>query len=147
MVGETSAVEKRNENREERVSEMPYKEWPFRSPQKTSNGQETVSFPVDIYETEEEFVIAGEIPGVTKKDVQVEISENELTITGHFHVGLDSEERPSFYEIPGADYHRTFTLSEAVNREKITAGLKDGLLTLRLGKSESIKPRKIEISA
>lgn len=147
MAGETSAVEKRSESPDERVSEMSYKEWPFRSTQKASTGQETVSFPVDIFETEEAFVIVGEMPGVAKKDVQVEISENELTITGCFHVDLDSEERPSFYEIPGADYRRTFTLSEAVDREKITAGLKEGLLTLCLGKSESVKPRRIEISA
>ena len=131
----------------EQVSEAIQKVWPFRLKEQDEKGErETISFPVDICETDETFVVVAEMPGVPKKGVNIQVSENELTITGRFQIDLDSEEHVSFREIPGADYRRTFTLSDAVDREKISADLNDGVLTVHLAKSESVKPREIEIT-
>ena len=150
MAEDKSLVENMKEGLEEaaeQVSEALHKVWPFRSKEElTENGRRTTPFPVDICETDEGFVVMGEMPGVTKKGVNIQVSENELTITGRFLVDLDGEEHVTFREIPGADYRRTFTLSDAVDREKISAELNDGVLTVRLAKSDSVKPREIQIT-
>lgn len=132
---------------QEQVSEALHKVWPFRTNEALEVGErETTSFPVDIYETDDGFVLMGEVPGVSKKSIHVRVSANELTITGKFQVDLDSDEQITYHEIPGADYRRTFTLSDAVDRDKISAELNGGVLKVHLVKSESVKPREIEIS-
>lgn len=132
---------------QEHVSEALHSVWPFRSKESRETGErETVLFPADIYETEDGFVLVGEMPGVDKKGIHVHVSENELTITGHFQAELGNKEQVILHEIPGADYRRSFTLSDAVDREKISAELKEGVLTVHLAKSESVKPREIEIT-
>ena len=131
----------------EQVSEAVQNAWPFRSrEEREENGRGTIPFPVDIFETEEGFVVTGEIPGVTKGGVSIQVADNELTISGRFQIGLDGEEHVTFREIPGADYRRSFTLSDAVDREKISANLNDGVLTVHLAKSEKVKPREIQIT-
>ena len=118
--------------------------WPFRQ---EGGADAHASFPVDICETADAFYLVAEMPGVKKDDANIRITENELTITGRFQVRLDGEEDVIFREIPGADYRRTFTLSDAVDREKISAELNDGVLKVRLDKSERLKPREIPITA
>jgi HSP20 family molecular chaperone IbpA len=150
MAEERSLAENVKEGLEEardQVSEAIHRVWPFRTEvQEEPDERDTAAFPVDICETEEAFVVVGEMPGVSRKGVNIQVSENELIITGRFQIDLDNEEHVTFREIPGADYRRTFTLSDAVDRDKIAAELKDGLLTVCLAKSESVKPREIEIT-
>jgi HSP20 family molecular chaperone IbpA len=105
-----------------------------------------MSFPVDICETEDAFILVGELPGVAKDAVNIRLAENELAITGRFDSALKESEHVALHEVPGADYRRSFTLSDAVDREEISAELKDGLLTVKLAKSEKTKPRQIEIT-
>ena len=132
---------------QEQVSEALHKVWPFRSNEVQETGErETLSFPVDIYETKDGFELIGEMPGVSKEGVNIQVSDNELVIGGKFHVSLDGDERVTFHEIPGADYRRTFTLTDGVDRDQISAELKDGVLKVHLAKSESMKPREIEIT-
>lgn len=149
MAEEKSLVENMREGMSEvqdRAEEMLQKVWPFRRKAEENGQREAVPFPIDVYETEEDFVLVGDMPGVKKDGVKVQVTENELTITGRFQSALEREEMVAFREIPGADYQRTFTLSDAVDREKITAELKDGVLTIHLAKSESVKPREIQIT-
>jgi HSP20 family molecular chaperone IbpA len=132
----------------EQVGEALHKVWPFQTKEQREKGvRDTVPFPAAIYETDDAFIVVGELAGVERGGVHVQVTENELTITGRFEETLDGEEEVSYSEVPGADYRRTFTLSDAVNREQISAELKDGVLTLRLSKSDSLKPRMIPITA
>ena len=101
---------------------------------------------VDIKETEKEFVMSVELPGVTPKDVSVEVKDGCLTISGEKK--LESEEKKDRYtriERCYGSFTRSFTLSENVDETKIGASHKDGVLTLTLPKKEGVKPRKIEI--
>jgi HSP20 family protein len=101
---------------------------------------------VDIEETEDAYVVDAELPGVKREDVQIEIVGSELTITGQ------NEER----ERKGAMRRQTrrtgrfdyrVGLPEAVDPEKVEANLKDGVLSVRIPKSQRAQRRKIEVKA
>lgn len=132
----------------DRVEQKLHRVWPFRRVEQGNEGErEYISFPVDIYETDDAFVLMAEMPGVGREGVDVRLSENELVITGRFEVSLDKDEALVYREIPGADYRRSFTLSDAVDRGQVKAELKDGVLTVTLAKQERVKPRVIEIAS
>ena len=101
---------------------------------------------VDISETDGEYQIKAEIPDVKKDDVKVTLEDGVLTIQG---------ERKHEKEEKGKKYHRversygsfvrSFTLPDLVDEEKVKAEFKDGVLNLRLPKSEKAKPKAIEV--
>ncbi len=120
------------------------------SPQQPENrqGLATVQWAptIDISEDEHEYVVHAEIPGVQKEDVHVTLENGVLNIRG---------ERRFEKEDKGRTYHRvercygTFSRSlampEDVDPDQVKAEFKDGLLKVRLAKSESKKPRQIEV--
>ena len=134
----------------ERAGDMLHGIWPFRSEDGNNEGEDahrkTMPFSADVFETAEDFVLVGEVPGVSRKDLEIQVTDTELSITGKLQVGLDQDERVILGEIPGADYQRVFTLSDAVDRDQVRAELSDGIMTVRLAKSSRILPRQITIS-
>lgn len=100
----------------------------------------------DILECGDGFHIFIDLPGVNSSGLSIDLEENELTVKG---VSSYSQEIPSQgqlrLEFEAAPFERTFTLSEMVDRERIKANLKDGVLDLYLPKAEAMKPRRIEI--
>jgi HSP20 family protein len=101
--------------------------------------------PVDIYETDNDVILVADIPGVGKKNLTLDIDDDELTISGTFEE-IKSDGEKLIDECVYGEYRRTFTLGDIIDREKIAAKLEDGVLTLTLPKHEKTKPRKIEIS-
>ncbi len=104
-----------------------------------------VSPATDIVEREDGFHVFMDIPGVRREDLKLDIHENELTVTGRAlaHGG----EKEAFLEVqfgPG-EYVRTVSLSDMVDRERIAAVLKDGVLAIHLPKLEKLAPRRIPI--
>jgi HSP20 family protein len=132
----------RNEGRA--MEELTHRVWPFRI--QNEREDEEIGFPVDICETEDAFLLVGDLPGVRKEGLEVRLAENELVIKGRARQDLGSPETVYVREIPGADYQRSFTLSDAVDPAKISAEMKDGILKIRLPKAEHVKPREIEIT-
>ena len=102
---------------------------------------------VDIYETKDALFLIADMPGVDEKTVDVELEKNILTISGRVENGRVKDYRLVFSEYEVGDYERTFTLSDAIDREKIKANVKHGVLRLELPKAEEVKPKKIIINA
>jgi HSP20 family protein len=104
--------------------------------------------PVDIYETDEAVTVLAEMPGVSKSTVSIHLDNGVLTINGcrrDEDVKKDTAIRLQEYE--NGHYLRRFTISEAIDQDKIEAVMKDGMLRLNLPKSEPAKPRRIEVKA
>lgn len=104
-----------------------------------------VSPATDILEREDGFYIFMDIPGVRREDLKIDINENELLVTGRALQG--ASEKETFLEVqfgPG-EYVRAVSLSDRVDRENISANLKDGVLTIRLPRLEKAAPRRIPI--
>jgi len=102
---------------------------------------------VDIYETREALFLIADMPGVDDKTVDVELEKNILTISGRVDDGKVKDHTLVFSEYEVGDYERTFTLSDEIDREKIKATVKQGVLRLELPKAEKVKPKKIAIQA
>ncbi len=102
---------------------------------------------VDIYETKESIFLIADMPGVDEKTVEVELEKNILTITGWTEDSKLKDHSLLFSEYETGDYERSFTLSDEIDREKINATVKQGVLLLELPKAEKVKPKKIAIKA
>jgi HSP20 family molecular chaperone IbpA len=102
---------------------------------------------VDIYETKEALFLIADMPGVDDKTVDVELEKNILTISGRVEDGKIKDHTLVFSEYEVGDYERAFTLSDEIDREKIKATVKQGVLRLELPKTEKVKPKKIAIQA
>ena len=100
---------------------------------------------VDIYETPSEWVLTADVPGATREDIELNVEENVLHLRAQVRsrhgAGMDFD----IHECPVGDFERRFRLGEGVNTDAIDATLDAGVLTIRLPKTESMKPRKIEI--
>jgi HSP20 family molecular chaperone IbpA len=102
---------------------------------------------VDIYETRDALFLVADMPGVDDKSVDVELEKNILTISGRVENGRVKDYSLVFSEYEVGDYERTFTLSNEIDRVKIRATVKQGVLRLELPKAEKVKPKKISIDA
>jgi HSP20 family protein len=101
---------------------------------------------VDVSETEGEYQIKAEIPDVKKEDVKVTVENGVLTIQGERR--QEKEEKGKKYhrvECSYGSFVRSFTLPDLVDEEKVKAEFKDGVLNLKLPKSEKAKPKAIEV--
>lgn len=115
----------------------------FASPEQTYQASYIPRF--DIWEGDEELLLFGDLPGVGVDDLDIRFENRELTIRGK--VPPRHEGEFVLNEYGTGDFSRSFTVGETIDTEKISAEMKDGVLTLRLPKSEKVKPRKIEINA
>lgn len=98
---------------------------------------------VDIFENQDEIILVADMPGVGKDGADIHLEENQLRIRGT--VSTEVPGTLLISEYPSGDFVRTFTLSDAIDQSKIEAGMKDGVLRVRLPKSEATKPRKIAV--
>ena len=99
----------------------------------------TRSIPVSLREDKDSLTVTGELPGVARDDVTVELVDDVLSLSATRKVtGVEGEQSVAFA--------RSFTLPCAVQADKIAAELKDGVLRLTLPKAEAVKPRKITIN-
>ncbi len=101
---------------------------------------------VDISETDDEYIVRAEVPGVSKDDVKVTIKENVLTISGEKKQEKETKNE-NFHRIERVygSFSRTFTLPGAVKVDKVEAKFKDGVLTIKLPKVEETKAKEIEV--
>jgi HSP20 family protein len=122
-----AVAEKQNQNQTTTVVEQPF-----------------VAPDVNIYETEEGYSLQAEMPGVRKEGLEITLEGNRLVFTGHRYENA-APGTALYRESRGANYRRVFELDPAIDANKISAEMRQGVLTLTLPKAERVKPRKIEI--
>lgn len=101
---------------------------------------------VDIFQTEEDLVIVADMPGVAPGDLNVDLEDSVLTITGKVNEP-DSGWKLRYREYGIGGYTRRFTLSDKIDQAGIEAKLVNGVLTVRLPKADALKPRKVLVKA
>jgi HSP20 family protein len=92
---------------------------------------------VDILETENEYLVLADMPGVSPQDMDIRFDKGELTVVGR---------RPAGRNYEASSYQRSFQVADTIAADKITAELKAGVLTIHLPKVEAVKPRRISVS-
>jgi HSP20 family protein len=100
---------------------------------------------VDVHETEDEYVVKVDLPGVKPDDVNVEVNENVLSISGSRLA--EETSHAQLVERPYGSFVRTLTLPQGVDSDSIKAGYHDGVLELWIPKPAEQKPKKIAIGA
>jgi HSP20 family molecular chaperone IbpA len=101
----------------------------------------------DIIEKEDGFYIYLDMPGVSKEHLVIDLNEDELKVSGKAEYALPEGHKLGHVEFGGGEYFRSFTVSHSVDKERIKASLRDGVLELHLPRQEKTQPRKIEIQA
>jgi len=99
---------------------------------------------VDVGETNDEVVVKAEMPGMSKDDIEINVEDNQLILSGE---KKQEQKDTNYYRVErsyGA-FRRIFTLPARVDVSKVKATYQDGVLTVRVPKSEAAKARKIEI--
>jgi len=99
----------------------------------------------DIYEAENALTLVLEMPGVDKGNVEINVEARVLSIEGRLDFSKYEGMQPVYTEYNIGNYRRSFTLSNKIDQDKISAEMKDGVLTLVLPKAEEAKPRRISV--
>jgi HSP20 family protein len=101
---------------------------------------------VDIYEDERALTLLADMPGVGEKDVDIDLREGVLTILGKY-TPVPRSAQAEHLEFDSGNYLRKFTLTDVIDQEKISAVMRDGVLTVTLPKAAAARPRQIKVQA
>ncbi len=99
----------------------------------------------DIHETEEHVVLVVDMPGVAAQDVDITLERRVLTIRGRIRFDRPEGYRPVYAEYGEGDFERAFAVSEEIDRDRLEASCANGVLTLKLPKAETAKPKRITV--
>ena len=102
---------------------------------------------VDVVEQDGGYELAADLPGLKKEDIKIEIKGDILTLRGEKK--LEEEKKDKNYRLCEryyGEFVRTFMLPENVDRDKIVAEFKDGVLKLEIPKTAAAKPKQIEVA-
>ena len=105
--------------------------------------RDTVAPPVDVYENADELLVVADVPGATPDGIEIQLEKGQLTMLARRPD--DGAGTPVATEYRARDYFRAFAVPQGIDAAKIDAQLTAGVLRLRLPKSDSLKPRRIEV--
>jgi HSP20 family protein len=102
---------------------------------------------MDLVETKDDFVLRADLPGLTEKDVNIEVEHNVLTVSGE-RKAEHEERKEGYYRVERASgsFSRSLTLPEGVDPSAVRASFENGVLEVRVPKPEERKPQKVAIS-
>jgi HSP20 family protein len=102
---------------------------------------------MDLLETADHFVLRADLPGMTQEDVNIELEDSTLTVSGE-RKSEHEERQEGFYRVERAfgSFSRSLTLPQGVDGDAVTASFDNGVLEIRIPKPEERKPRRISIS-
>lgn len=107
--------------------------------------QNYVSPLVNIYETDDEFILSADMPGVVRKDVKVKVEKDLLIMFGQIDYANETNKNYILSEQELGNYYRTFRISDSVDQSNIEAKYDNGQLVVNLPKNEKVKPKTINI--
>lgn len=101
--------------------------------------------PVDIYEDKDGLVVTADLPGAHQESINVNVEQNILTIRAESIV-KPAEGENALQEFEIGTFYRQFKLGDTIDRDRIDANYRNGVLTLRLPFAEAARPKKISVS-
>ncbi len=102
---------------------------------------------VSLYDRGDDIIMVADLPGVDGKDIDLNVVENTVTLTGSRDADKKNGHRYYRRERPAGQFKRTITLGEKVDPAKVTAELKNGVLTVTMPKARKTEPKKITVKA
>lgn len=108
--------------------------------------QNSISPVVDIFETENDYFLIANLPGVERSNIQVKLDDKSLIVFGKINFEEAVNRKYILNEKEIGNYFRSFKISDSINKEKINARYDNGQLIVILPKHDKVKPRKIDIN-
>lgn len=109
-------------------------------------GEDGMTVPsVDVVEDASGITLYADLPGVPKDKLRIRVESDTLFIEGDVSLPWIKDLQASHVEVPYPRYRRTFTLGKELDRDKVAAEFRHGVLRLHIPKVEHVKPRKIEV--
>ena len=102
--------------------------------------------PVDVTEDESGITLVADLPGASRESLALDVDGDTLTIEAPVSLGTGEGLQAVYAEVRSGRYRRSFTLSRELDSGHIDATLRDGVLTLRIPKSEQARPRRIQVT-
>lgn len=99
----------------------------------------------DIFETPEALTVVLEMPGVDRDGIEASVENDIVTIEGRIDFAKYEAMQPVYTEYNVGHYARSFEISNKIDQNKISAQMKDGVVTIVLPKAEQAKPRRIQV--
>ncbi len=101
---------------------------------------------IDVYETNDAYMMEADLPGLKKEDIDLQIIEDRVTLRGSRKRAEQTDEQGyRRYERAAGDFERSFRIRGGVDAEKVEAKFENGVLTVTMLKPEATKPRHIEV--
>jgi HSP20 family molecular chaperone IbpA len=101
--------------------------------------------PVDIFEDAEGITLIADMPGVSKDRLNLQVDRDSLIVEGEAQIDMPEEMEALYADVHSTRYRRSFALSSELETGGIDAGLKDGVLRVRIPKRPEVRPRKIDV--
>jgi len=99
---------------------------------------------INVHEQDDAYVLSALVPGLKSEDLNIQVLDDILRIEGEYK---QDENEYLLRELPNGSFTRTLRLPAAIEAESVEAKIADGVLTLRLPKAESARPKKIQVTA
>ncbi|MCZ6703876.1 MAG: Hsp20/alpha crystallin family protein [Ignavibacteria bacterium] len=109
------------------------------------DAQNYISPLVNIYETDDEFILTANMPGVVRDNVKVRVEDDMLIMFGAIQYEEAINRNYFLSEQKTGNYYRKFKISDSVDQSKVEARYDNGQLVVNLAKNEKVKPRTIDI--
>jgi HSP20 family protein len=121
--------------------------WQQRLERLSRHSSESWTPPIDVYETSDEYVVTAELPGLTRKQVDLAVEDSRLTIQGRREARPASGDAVHYHQVERGHgtFRRVFEFAEKIDGDRIVADLTDGVLTITVPKVPPPPPRKIEV--
>ena len=123
------------------ISTTPYqttRRWSVNDPY-----PEARSLPVDVRDEDDAYVLTAFVPGLTAEELNIQVLDDTVSVEGEYK---HDENQYLLTELPSGAFQRTLRLPTALDADKAEAKIDNGVLTLRLPKSESARPKVIKIA-
>ena len=120
----------------------------FVNPARMSNGN-AFSMPLDVSESQDEFIVDAVVPGLKPEDLDITIQDNVLTIRGETRKQQQTGDKPTNFHVMERRYgrfSRSVSLPTSVKSDAVRATLEHGILHLEIPKAEEVKPRRITVN-
>ncbi len=118
--------------------------YPYRRMARRWVGNRDQTLGINIHEEDEAYILSALVPGLKSEELNIQILEDVVRIQGEYKA---DEDNYLVRELPSGSFTRTLRLPAAVDAEHVEANITDGVLTLRLPKAESARPKQIKIQS
>jgi HSP20 family protein len=107
--------------------------------------ERAISFPMDLRSTPEEYIVSALLPGLSAEEINIQFNNGTLTIEGEYTENHDEGSEYHINELPVDKFSRSIEINDPIKNESIEAGMKQGVLTVRIPKAEEAKPKTIKV--